>query len=245
MKRVLAALSFFTRIPFWRLATLETRHYQNMVPMWPVAGLFTGGMMALVMFVSSLFLPLCVAVVLALISRVILTGCLHEDGFADFCDGFGGGSTGDAENDRERTLGIMKDSFIGTYGVLGLILYFLLIYNLILALADRLPVLQVACAMIVVDIFSKYMSSMIVCFLPYARDAEGAKNKLVYEKGHQPYWAMLLSIVSTNVLPLCLLFRWMKRRIGGYTGDCCGATFIIIESYNYLILVAICGILNL
>ncbi len=241
MKRLIAALSFFTRLPFWRLTTLESRHYENMVPMWPFAGIFTGGIMASVLLVASIVVPVNVAIVLALISRVLLTGGLHEDGFADFCDGFGGGSTGNPDKDRERTLRIMKDSFIGTYGVLGLILYYLLLWTLLSSISPLIPLWHMACGMIVVDVFSKYMSSMIVYFLPYAREAENAKNKLVYNKGNKPYLAMLLSVLTINAPVLYFLFRWMKRRIGGYTGDCCGATFIIIELYNYLLLLILCG----
>ena len=131
MKRLIAALSFFTRIPFWRLSSLESRHYENIVPMWPVAGILTGVVMSCTFYMTSLALPNTVAIVIAMISRILMTGGLHEDGFADFCDGFGGGSTGLPEKDRERTLRIMKDSFIGTYGVLGLILYFLLLWNIL------------------------------------------------------------------------------------------------------------------
>lgn len=240
MKRLIAALSFFTRIPFWRLTTLESRHYENIVPMWPFAGLLTGGIMAGVFCLASLVLPSNVAIVLALISRVLLTGGLHEDGFADFCDGFGGGSTGDAEKDRERTLRIMKDSFIGTYGVLGLILYFLLMWTVLSSLATESTLWQMALCMVGVDVFSKLMSSMIVYFLPYARDAEGAKNKVVYNKGGRPYLAMIMSVLTLNAPVLYFLFRWMRRRIGGYTGDCCGATFLIMELYNYLILLILC-----
>ena len=240
MKRLIAALSFFTRIPFWRLSSLESRHYENIVPMWPVAGILTGVVMSCTFYMTSLVLPNTVAIVIAMISRILMTGGLHEDGFADFCDGFGGGSTGLPEKDRERTLRIMKDSFIGTYGVLGLILYFLLLWNILYSLSDLLPLWKMMICMIVVDVFSKFMSSMIVYFLPYARDAENAKNKIVYNKGSRPYIAMLLSVITLNAPILFLLFRWMKNRIGGYTGDCCGATFMLMELYNYLILLILC-----
>ncbi len=240
MKRLIAALSFFTRIPFWRLSSLESRHYENIVPMWPVAGILTGVVMSCTFYMTSLVLPNTVAIVIAMISRILMTGGLHEDGFADFCDGFGGGSTGLPDKDRERTLRIMKDSFIGTYGVLGLILYFLLLWNILYSLSDLLPLWKMMICMIVVDVFSKFMSSMIVFFLPYARDAENAKNKIVYNKGSRPYIAMLLSVITLNAPVLFLLFRWMKNRIGGYTGDCCGATFLLMELYNYLILLIIC-----
>ena len=59
--------------------------------------------------------------IIAIVTRLLITGCLHEDGFADFLDGFGGGTT------RERVLAIMKDSHLGTYGVIGLIAYFCII----------------------------------------------------------------------------------------------------------------------
>lgn len=192
--------------------------------------------MAAVLCLASLALPLGVAVVLAIVSRVLLTGGLHEDGFADFCDGFGGNTTGMPEEDRERTLRIMKDSFIGTYGVLGLILYALLLYTLLSSMADMLPLWGVAAGIIGIDVLSKLMGSMIVFFLPYARDAKTAKNKLIYNKGTRPYVAMFLSIVTLNAPLLFLLFRWMRRRIGGYTGDCCGATFVIMELFNYILL---------
>ena len=240
MKRLIAALSFFTRIPFWRLSSLESRHYENIVPMWPVAGILTGVVMSCTFYMTSLVLPNTVAIVIAMISRILMTGGLHEDGFADFCDGFGGGSTGLPDKDRERTLRIMKDSFIGTYGVLGLIFYCLLLWNILFSLSDLLPLWKMMICMIVVDVFSKFMSSMIVYFLPYARDAENAKNKIVYNKGSRPYIAMLLSVMTLNAPVLFLLFRWMKNRIGGYTGDCCGATFLLMELYNYLILLIIC-----
>ena len=138
--------------------------------------------MAVTLWVGSLYLPYILAVLLAIIVRLLVTGALHEDGLADFCDGFGGGSTGLPEKDRERTLRIMKDSFIGTYGVLGLILYFLLLWNILYSLSDLLPLWKMVICMIVVDVFSKFMSSMIVYFLPYARDAENAKNKIVYNR---------------------------------------------------------------
>ncbi len=240
VKRLLAALNFFTRIPFWKLASLEASHYENIVPLWPVAGVVTGGAMAVVLYLSSFILPVNIAVLLALLSRFILTGGLHEDGFADFCDGFGGGSTGVPDKDRERTLKIMKDSHIGTYGVIGLIFYYLLIWSVMTSLSSLVSLEMMALCLIGVDVLSKYMSSMIVSFLSYARDVSDAKNGVVYNKGGRPYLAMVVSVLTLNAPVLFFLFRWMKRRIGGYTGDCCGATFIIMELYNYLILFILC-----
>lgn len=230
MRRLLAALSFFTRLPFWHIMELRREDYERVVPLWPVAGLLTGGIMALIFAVCSQMLPMTVALVLALSARILMTGALHEDGFADFCDGFGGGTT------RERTLEIMKDSHIGTYGVLGLIFYVLLLWNLLCEVALHLAWWQMCCVLIGLDVWSKLMSSTIVSFLPYARKESEAKNKLVYVRERRPYLRMLLAVVSLNAPILWPLFSMMRRRIGGYTGDCCGATFIILETYNYLLL---------
>lgn len=250
-KRTLAALMFFTRLPLWRLATVERSYFERVVPLWPLAGWLTGGVMALVLWCSQLLnLSTGIGVALALLSRCLLTGALHEDGFADFCDGFGGGSS------RERTLSIMKDSHIGTYGMLGLILYVLVVWNVLTALIDAglSPLMLVA-----VDALAKGLSTTIIYVLPYARTEADAKNRLVYV--HTPWAERLLSLILALaplavcllavpyalpspvqwllalLLPVCgcaLLFLWMHRRIQGYTGDCCGATFIITETLLYL-----------
>ena len=78
--------------------------------------------MAATLYGASLVVPWPLAVLAAIVVRLLMTGALHEDGLADFCDGFGGGGS-----DRQRILDIMKDSHIGTYGVLGLVLYLLLL----------------------------------------------------------------------------------------------------------------------
>lgn len=260
MKRIIAALSFFTRLPFWRLCDVPADCYKRVVPLWPLAGWLTGGVMAAVFALTVQVLPLPLCVVLALAARTMLTGALHEDGFADFCDGFGGGTT------RERVLEIMKDSHIGTYGVLGLIVYYLITYNILTAL---LPLMSTECSMpiwqagatllLVVDSLAKMLSSMIVWWLPYARTAETAKNKLVYQ--HVSFKEKVTSII-TGTLPfvllcpepmecnmlialwagaiaVCLLLFYMRRRINGYTGDCCGALFVITEAVIYLALLAV------
>ena len=207
-------------------------------------------------------MPLSLAVIAALISRILITGALHEDGFADFFDGFGGGTT------RERTLEIMKDSHIGTYGVLALIIYYLVMYNAILAL-------QTTChnpfIFIMVDSICKFLASTIIYFLPYARKEEEAKNKLIYTQvplheklasfaaGILPIILFKLASFAAGILPIilfcpndlflpllagiagavitcALLFLKMNAKIKGYTGDCCGATFILAEVVCYVIM---------
>ena len=234
MNRLLATFIFFSRLPFWRIKEVEAEHFKHVVPYWPLAGWLTGGIMVGILWIAAQVMPLSLAWIVAIIARLLVTGCLHEDGLADFCDGMGGGVT------RERILTIMKDSHIGTYGVIGLIVYFLLLTQM-----SALP-LSLLCAIVFVgDVWSKCVSSHIINMLPYARKEEEAKNKTIYQRMNgwevfanivlgclpvalflpQPYWWALLAPVVVFILLTFL----MKRRLQGYTGDCCGALFLISE----------------
>ena len=216
----------------------------------------TGGVMAAVLWLAAQIMPLSLAWIMALAARVLLTGALHEDGFADFVDGFGGG------RNRERTLAIMKDSHIGTYGVIGLIIY----YALMMQLPKTLS-LEMLCAMVLVgDCWAKCCSAQLINLLPYARSEQEAKNKTVYSRmnagefllcllfGMLPAIILICGLCSSlplmlglrlsavkvgilMVVPIVvmLLMAWAcKRRIDGYTGDCCGACFILCELAFYL-----------
>ncbi|MDR1881011.1 MAG: adenosylcobinamide-GDP ribazoletransferase [Tannerellaceae bacterium] len=242
MKDIVAALLFFTRLPAGWFGWLEIppESFAKVINYWAVTGWLTAGVMAGTLWLSSLVWPYPVAVALALLSRTLATGALHEDGLADFLDGFGGGRT------KGRILDIMKDSHIGTYGVAGLLFYFLLLYLLLVFMP-----LSLACTMILVaDPFCKLLSAQLVRLLPYARTAESSKSGCVYAK--PSFRSALLSGVA-GLLPLLLLpgIKWlillplpailfsllawrMKRGIGGYTGDCCGAAFLLTELAFFL-----------
>lgn len=243
LDRLFASLMFFTRLPWWRLREVPSEAFKHIVDFWPQVGWVTGGTMALTFLLFAQVLPFTVALLLSIASRLLLTGALHEDGWADFCDGMGGGST------RERTLAIMKDSHIGTYGVLGLILYFAL--YLVSLLEVSMPIMMTAATMLFADVYAKSIASFII-ILPYARDEEGAKAHVVYQsRSNEDTLKHILRIIVALLLPVVLMllseapFRltallapivvficlmlWMKRKIGGYTGDCCGACFLLCE----------------
>lgn len=240
MKNIAAALIFFTRLPFWRLFSVDSQYYKQVINYWAVVGWLTGGIVALVLWLTAQVLPFSVAVIIAILSRVLITGALHEDGFADFFDGFGGGTT------KERILAIMKDSHIGTYGVVSLIFYFMLLY----ALLSSMPLYWACISILAGDPLCKLIASMITLRLPYARNEESSKAKVVYNKmSFKPFWLSavfgLLPFVVfipfaswlAVLLPVAafwLLTSIMNKKIGGYTGDCCGATFLICELSFYI-----------
>ena len=161
--RLWASLIFFTRLPFWRIRQVDAKYFKHVVDYWPFAGWLTGGTAALVFWLVSGILPVTTAALAATGTRLWLTGALHEDGLADFCDGFGGGTT------RERTLAIMKDSHIGTYGVLGLVFYI----GLLISLVSALPLCMAPAIIFTADVYAKACSSFIILQLPYA----GRQNK--------------------------------------------------------------------
>ena len=239
-----AALIFFTRLPFWRIHQPPQASYKTVVEFWPLTGWLTGGAMAATLYFGSMILPHAVAVIVAIGVRLLITGALHEDGLADFLDGFGGGG------DRERILAIMKDSHIGTYGVLGLIIYMLLLGTALYSM----PVTVAALTILAADPFSKMVTSQLVNMLPYARREEEAKNKTIYRK---PTMAAGLSLTVQGLLPMALmiwltgtswytvifipalvmyfLYLLILRKINGYTGDCCGAVCLLVELAVYLV----------
>lgn len=242
MKNIAAALVFFTRLPFWRLKAFNVpaEYFKQVINYWAVVGWLTAGVMAGTLWCAAHILPYSIAVVLAILSRLLITGALHEDGLADFFDGFGGGTT------RGRILEIMKDSHIGTYGVISLIFYFSLFY---LFLSDM--ELHMACMVILAaDPLCKFIASLITLVLPYARSAETSKSKTVYSKmslktalvsilfGVLPFVFLLKSYIWLAILFPIFVFigltYLMKKKIQGYTGDCCGATFLMCELSFYL-----------
>lgn len=239
MRRFLAALMFFTRLPLHKIVDVPSEYFKRVVELWPFVGWITGGVTSLALYGCAHIFPYTVAVVLTLLVRVLLTGALHEDGLADFCDGFGGGTS------HERILAIMKDSHIGTYGVLGLILYFFIMVSA----WSTIPLMILCPAIIAGDAWSKFCAAQIINFLPYARKAEESKSGTIYERFG--VWAWILAAIG-GILPCALLpaLMWiacippvlvaamlillMKKRIGGYTGDCCGACFLLCELSFYL-----------
>ncbi len=114
--RLLIAAGFLTRLPIAANGTRGERFLAAATGVFPVIGAAIGGVGALVLILSTYFgLPPLACALAALAAIVALSGALHEDGLADFCDGIGGG------RDREARLRIMRDSRIGTFGALALI----------------------------------------------------------------------------------------------------------------------------
>ncbi len=241
--RPVAALMMFTKLPLWKIfPNIPGDAYRYAVTWWPFCGWLTGCIYGMVYLLCTIVLPALPSAIIALGTRLMLTGAYHEDGLADFFDGFGGGI------DKERILSIMKDSHIGTYGVIALVMFIALQIALVSSVVPMTGAIMIICA----DPWSKFCAGRMVSFLPYARRSNISKNQVSYPKpdikdtcialtcGILPMMIIcfidssscmsLLSGSLTSAAVSALLFHLMKKKIGGYTGDCCGAVYIISES---------------
>ncbi|MBI3229341.1 MAG: adenosylcobinamide-GDP ribazoletransferase [Burkholderiales bacterium] len=242
------AVQFFTRIPIPAWVGFESSWLQASVRYFPWVGLVVGAVVALVYYLFAQILPQTPAVLLSTIAGVYLTGAFHEDGFADMCDGFGGGYT------VQRVLEIMQDSRVGAYGAIGIALMLALKCS---ALAN-LPPKWVVASLLLAHSASRLAATSIILCMDYAKDQGKAKplaqqiSKAEYVMaclpvfallacftyfGYLPWIAMLLALACAAVATAWMGWK-MQRRIGGFTGDCLGATQQVAEAVMYLALLA-------
>jgi adenosylcobinamide-GDP ribazoletransferase len=235
-KRFWLALSFYSRLPCPKI--LDYQYLPQSAIFLPMVGWLVGGMSGIVFYLAAVLWPPTVAGVIALIAGIWLTGAFHEDGFADVCDGFGGGYG------KERILAIMKDSAIGAYGALGLMLLLLLKIGLLGSLQVRI----VPWVLLAGHSVSRLMPLLLMRRYRYAR-TENSKSRVAM---FRPRLSDLAFAASTALLPFvflpagCLLAvlpavlatlrlgKYFNQHIGGYTGDCLGACQQVAEAVFYL-----------
>lgn len=232
----LLALSFYTRLPYPQ--ALDFKLLPRAAVYLPLIGWLVGGVAALSFYLADLIWPQATAVILALVTGLLLTGALHEDGLADVCDGFGGGM------DRQRILEIMKDSHIGVYGVLGLLLMLLLKISILVAM----PSAAVPFVLLAGHSLSRMSPLLLMQRYNYARGNDSKSSGAVYKPTLQELsFAAVIALLPLALLPaLCglaiipvllatmLVGHYFYRRIGGYTGDCLGASQEVAETVFYL-----------
>jgi adenosylcobinamide-GDP ribazoletransferase len=250
------ALMFFTRIPCPAWVDHDEEFLHKSSRYFPLIGWIVGGLGAVACSLavwSGAALEL--ALVLSLVATVFATGAFHEDGFADMCDGFGGGWT------KERILAIMQDSRLGTFGAIALAL---LLACKVLALVQIAEVLQgsssalrfhavLGLVLLTGHALSRFLAVTFLVTDEYARlDGESKAKPLAtrMNTGEIAFAALcgllplvlLAALLSWWVLvvlvPLVLvrmrLAGFFRRWIGGYTGDCLGGTQQLCEVVFYL-----------
>lgn len=247
LRLFLIALQFLTRVPVPRAVGFEPAWLQASARHFPAVGLCVGACAAAVLWGAVQWWPAPVAVLLSMAATVWLTGGFHEDGLADTCDGLGGAVT------RDKALLIMKDSRLGSYGALGLVLVLALKAAALHALVQH----GLAAALVLLPLahtWSRTATVLLLRLLPYGGDAEHAKAKPLAQQVSGPglavalAWALLAGAAAlffVGPVPLlCALLatlavvawmaRWLRRRLGGYTGDTLGAAQQFSEGAIYL-----------
>ncbi len=239
------ALMFFTRIPCPKWVDHDPEYLQKSSKYFSLVGIIVGSIGALVFYGASFVFPVTIAVLFSMVATVYATGAFHEDGFADVCDGLGGGWT------KEKILLIMKDSRLGTYGVIGLLLLLAIKFFAITAI----PIQWIPMAIISGHSLSRFIATTLIYTHPYVRDTDDSKAKPA-AKGMTT--TMLLWSGVFGVVPL-LLFQspWVflvivpmyfsklflgakfKKWLGGQTGDCAGAVQQLSEVMFYLSLIVL------
>ncbi len=225
------SLQFLTRIP-----VRSDGHYSELrmaeIPRYfPLVGALIGAVGGAVFFVAHELLSLGSAVLVSVAATMALTGAFHEDGLADTFDGVGGGVI------KSKALEIMRDSRLGTYGTLAVVVALLLK----IALLAELPARHIPTALILGHTLSRLSSVLVLIRGRYVRD-EGAGKPVAQGLSAKSTWVAMITAVAVTLLtwlffggvPVIvaigamlvahgLLRLWVEQKIGGYTGDTLGS----------------------
>lgn len=238
------AVRFFTRLPVPGWVGHSAEALNRSARYFAAVGLLVGGIGALVFLGGMQLWPQQVAVLLSMAATIYATGAFHEDGLSDSVDGLGGGW------DKLRILEIMKDSRVGSYGVVATTLALLGKFLLL----NSMDAVLVPYALLAGHALSRFCSSVLLATMMYVREDLLSKAKPLATRlsTGEVLIALLSVLLALGFLPLeraiagCLLAAistwWLatkfKRWLGGYTGDCLGATQQVSELAFYLGLLA-------
>jgi adenosylcobinamide-GDP ribazoletransferase len=241
---------FYTRIPVPRWVDHDPNNLNAATRYFPLVGYIVAGLSWMLYIGCRQLFSVEISVIIATLAGVLLTGAFHEDGLADVCDGFGGGWT------KEKILSIMKDSRVGTYGVLGLIFILTAKFFSLMQL-DSLHFWYFGLTLLLAHSISRVAAVFIIYTSIYARENADSKAKPVAQQLSTrnlvvaclwtlaPLAAMVyvktgFLLIIFPVVSVTIYLRWyFQKWIGGYTGDCLGATQQLNEVVIYLSVLAI------
>ena len=264
------AIMFLTRLPVGKNLPYSKDQLQASARYFSWVGIVVGLIGGLIFACLSFYFSPALSTVFSMLVTIIITGSFHEDGLADCCDAFGGGWS------KEKILTIMKDSRLGTYGVVGLIAVLSTKFILIIELCAAFYIPFVAIIIIAAHSTSRFMAVTVMQQLPYVQDIDTSKSKPLADRALNIQELTILSLgalitlflvyiiiapsnlnptpfsirfsaASIYLFPLFIVLimlpaiiiryfagRFFIRWIGGYTGDCLGATQQLCEIGFYI-----------
>ncbi|MBY0280134.1 adenosylcobinamide-GDP ribazoletransferase [Candidatus Binatia bacterium] len=233
LRRLALALAFLTRLPV-RVDAGDERDVGRSVAFFPLVGALLGAALALLAWLVGGRLPDSVLAVLVTALLAALTGGLHLDGVADTFDALGAPGA-----DRARLLEILRDSRIGAHGATALLLVVLLqvtALHAVLAAPHATPIL-LACLAV-----ARFVAALVIVLFPYARTsglgvafhAHARRADVVVAGVVAALFvlaagraALLASLLATGVV--LLFVQRVASRLGGVTGDVCGAAIELAQ----------------
>ena len=234
MKSFVMMLTYITRIPFPIKLEYDEQTFIKGLYAMPIIGLIMGAVMAGAMWILKDQIPQVKAFVIIVV-YFALVGGLHLDGLADYMDGMFSGRT------KDRILEIMSDSRIGSFGVIGLCLYFLGMY---IGLQNNNWQ-----AVLLAPVVARTMAVWVIGFGTYAKKEGMGKRLIEYGRpwhGLSMFFVLVIVLyfwqptfiktVFVTLLGTVVVLRWTTKHIGGITGDVIGA---VIESTQVLWLLSI------
>ncbi len=238
LRLLFTALAFFTRIPCTRWAGHSDDDLNHAARYFPLVGILIGGAAALVWWLAHHILPQEIAIIASMVATLWLTGAFHEDGLADTLDGLGGGWT------KEQALTIMKDSRIGSYGAVALVIALLTKFQTLVHVS---PLLLPA-VLVSGHAMSRFAAVLVIRTQVYVRETGKAKPLAQQISGGGLLIAAIFGLAPLGLLlpialwwallPVVVVWLWfslkLHQRLGGYTGDCLGAMQQLCELAFYL-----------
>lgn len=232
MKRFLLALQFLTILGFKTKPEITEEDLGRSLIYFPIVGLFIGLFLALIFNILG-FLSYPVKIILILIIYIIITGAIHLDGFIDTCDGLYAGRS------KEEILAIMRDPHTGAMGVIGLVCLLLFKFVVFLSLPEEILIKT----LIVVVVFGRW-SQVFSCYISKDTLQEGtARYFIEYVDTKTIFFTTLFTLglslmllkvksVVSFLISGFIVFsfvNFVKRKIGGVTGDTVGAASEVAE----------------
>jgi adenosylcobinamide-GDP ribazoletransferase len=253
-KIFLTAIMYFTRIRVPSTIGHESEYLQKAPKYFPLIGWIVGAISALFFIIFSAFVSMDAGILASILAGVLTTGAFHEDGFADVCDGFGGGWT------KEKILLIMKDSRIGAFGAIGLLAIFSSKFLLLKELSGYPGIHGLSGypgtlrffvpAIVAAHSLSRLMPVLVIQWSVNVTDPDQSKSKPLTQSkltllelvlatlfalaplAFLPFYFLLM--VPSLLLFTFALSSYFRKWIGGYTGDCLGAIQQVTEIVFYL-----------
>jgi len=241
----LLAVQFLTRLPVPRSIPYTPARMQAAVRYYPLVGAVIGAIAAAVYWASTYAVTPLLAVLLSTAASLLLTGAFHEDGLADTFDGIGGGHT------RVQMLEIMRDSRIGTYGTVALVM----VLACKVAAVNALPVAMATVGLIAAHTLSRVSSVIVIATGTYVGGGTGKHTAHGISRAGLSV-AVLTGVMGLAAIAWCisplaalaagagliaghgLMRLYTQPRLGGYTGDTLGAVQQVSELGVYMGLVA-------